>query len=181
MNKNIGSKWIVKMNHLLTELRALDLGYPIENNIIAPACANIDTDSMEKFIKSKMSIAGLIAFYTKCDGISLPDVNNGYFIKSLDKFLLGLSEKSEEPLFVNGECEGNIAIIGSTGGGHRFAIKTDSGCVIKLGNGLVENRVFYGTSQNISVVADSWDIFLTRLVSDVEAFVHNIEDHIYIA
>lgn len=87
----------------------------------------------------------------------------------------------EEPDQVSGATDAPILVVGSTGGGGRFALNKQSGHVLLLGGGFLKERTFFAEEGNVSKVANTWSEFLERLFCDVEAFVEDRPGYKYMA
>ena len=128
---------------------------------------------------NNINIPALEDLYQELDGVSLPDVQNGYFLKSLSNLIEGI--RGKEPVSVSGEIEGSILVFGSTGGGQKIAIFQDDKSILLLENGLVENGVFHAENHSVKIIARSFEGFLDKLLQDVDAFVNDSLDYSYIA
>jgi hypothetical protein len=173
MNYN---KWMEDLSVVVADLSGINLGYPQGENIVR-------RKTREKVIKIpsayELTATDLAEFYNCCDGVSLPDVQNGYFIKSLSDLIEGF-EKSE-PRRLQGSMSNEIIVFGSTGGGNRFVQLQPNGMIVKLGNGFVKDRLFHATIESATIISQNFDDFLELLLGDVRAFVSADEAHLYIA
>lgn len=124
--------------------------------------------------------SALKPLYTVCDGISLADVYNGYFIDSADRVVS--AAKRGEPTLVEGKQSIAIQVFGSDGGGNRFALGINDFAVYYLpSSGAVINGTFVEDDvTNVCRMAGSLIEFLWLLKDDIEAFVHGNENHHYI-
>lgn len=124
-------------------------------------------------------VSALKPLYTVCDGISLPDVHNGYFIDSADRIIS--AAQRGEPTLVNGK-QLEIQVFGSDGGGNRFALGINDFAVYYLPvSGAVINGTFIEDDvTNVCRMAGSLIEFLWLLKDDIEAFVHGNENYHYI-
>lgn len=174
MNTEI-SHWFDALTTALAELKQKDFGFPIGNNRILPAKPAVEVHRVigEIGVEPDPSI---VEFYTRCDGVSLPGVQNGYFVHSLDNLTA-----RKPPHHVTGEFEADVVIVGSTGGGQLFALRKGQMNVLFLPHGLVNNGVYDGTSAPVRILADSFAELLDRLLVDVEAFLRSTRNHEFIA
>lgn len=169
--------WKHSLELLLEKLYEIDFGYPLgENKIIQ---RNFSCDVSEAMKTYGIDIPLLEEFYLMSDGISLPDIQNGYFLKSLSDFIEGIQGK--EPISISGEIKGQILVLGSTGSGQKIVFFKKDKSILLLENELVKHEIFYATNKSIKVIAISFEEFLNKLLQDVDAFVNDIQDHIYIA
>ncbi len=120
----------------------------------------------------------LRALYACCDGVSLPDVHVGYFVKSVTN--LGVVNRSSEPLELAGSFAGKVLSIGSTGGGGLFVLRRLSGEVLHLAPGPLHNGVYNGFRGKVKRVSASLFGFLDCLMADLKAFVEADTSHSFI-
>ncbi|MDR3620843.1 MAG: hypothetical protein P4L85_15940 [Paludisphaera borealis] len=73
-----------RLTAILDELAGIDLGYPMGENTISPPKSGAVALLAEAGLSA---ISGLNELYSACDGISMPDIHNGYFIKPLQRVL----------------------------------------------------------------------------------------------
>jgi hypothetical protein len=163
--------WRLQMEAEIEQLRNLDLGYELDENVIFPPgdpgtllglndAAGLEAESP------------LSAFYRACGGVSLPDAHVGYFVHKPELVVRGLS--SGEPRRITGAFEGDVLVFGSDGGGGRFALVPDGfGEVLYLGEGAVHDAVFDGTYGEVRLLADNLEKFLSQLLADLAAFVRS--------
>lgn len=170
-------QWLDDVNAWLRKLTNVDLGYPQGNNEIRYAAA-----------KERVRAAGdepllsleLRTFYQVCDGASLPDIRNGYFIRSFADLRRG-AESDDPTVIAGGPYKGPIIIFGSDGGGGLFAFRADEGDVLLLRGGQIAGRAYCDRGRNAERIAVSFDEFLLRLLSDISAFVEDTPGHTYIS
>jgi hypothetical protein len=161
---------------ILDELAVIDLGYPPGENTISPprpgAIALLDEEGLS-------GVEGLADLYSACDGISMPDVHTGYFIKPL----LGVLkyDPSSEPLTILLETEISVVPPGSTGGGGLIVAERQGGRVFHLPPGLLHGGCYDGRQANARVVAEDIPHFLGLVIDDAEAFVRDDRGHRYLA
>jgi len=163
----------------LVEFREVDLGYPQGKNEIIPPDGSLDTGrfSAETGIPSTSAVCD---FYRLCDGVTLSDVHVGLFIHRAERVMRAMHD-GEPTRIEGGPLTAPIAVIGSDGGGGRFAIRTDDAAeVLYLPTGAVHDQVFDGSSSTVRVVADDFLSFLDRLYQDLVAFVKDDQDWRYI-
>jgi hypothetical protein len=109
------ASWINELRVLLEELKEKNLGYPHGDNYVRPPGEKAVLQ--ELLAKTGLNESSQIAtFYRTCDGLSLPDVWNGYFIHPT-RFTLNLERG---PLSVSGPLACQILVFGSDGGGGLF-------------------------------------------------------------
>ncbi|WP_146060474.1 hypothetical protein [Amycolatopsis sp. CA-128772] len=86
-------------------------GYPPDENGVKPATVEVDG------LRVKMRDAGfpqeLTDFFTSVEEVSLPDVNNGYFVHGPELVLAGVG--GEQPTQVTGTVVDDIVVFGSDG------------------------------------------------------------------
>lgn len=165
---------LARLALILDELTDIDLGYPQHGNTVAPP-----TDGAAALLAEAglSGIEGLVELYSACDGVSMPDVHNGYFIHPLRR-PLNVGDPNSEPRAVLAGDEIPVLLIGSTGGGDLFVVERQSGRVLVLPPGLINDGRYEG--RRIRVVADTIIKFLDILISDAEAFVRGDRGHWYL-
>jgi hypothetical protein len=170
--------WLSRMGDLLAQLRTQDFGYPVGPNVILPP--QPESIVQQSLLESGLERASSIRdFYLCCDGLSLPDVHNGYFIKQVTS--LPVAEAESEPQELQGPISGRILVVGSTGGGGLFACHRRTIAVFYLPPGPLHLGVYDSGRAGVRQVAADWDSFLDVLLGDVEAFVTNRQDHRFTA
>jgi hypothetical protein len=162
----------------LDQLKRLDLGYPLgANEILPPQLPDTVEDGLRRADVSDWD--SFEEFYRNCDGLSLPDVHVGYFLKSITK--LGVVDACSEPIEIKGEFSGKVLAFGSTGGGGLFVIRRASGDVLHLAPGPLENGIYDGNRRRVRQISGSFCGFLERLMADIQAFVSNQDDYDFIS
>lgn len=167
---------ISNLESILRELAAIDFGYPLGDNLVAPPGEQANYALAEAGLDG---ISGLLDLYSSCNGISMPDVHNGYFIKPLHKLLE--YKPASEPRTVLLDAELEVIPLGSTGGGDLFVVERKSGRVLLLPPGPLHDGLYDGRQTNVKVVAEGIPQFLDELICDVEAFVHDKQGHRYLS
>jgi hypothetical protein len=117
--------------------------------------------------------------YLVLDGLTMPDVHNGYFIDTaarvVDAATRGL------PTRIAGDPQRDVQVFGSDGGGGLFALSTGGEVIYLQSDGVVDGGVFR-ESENVRArrIAVSVSEFLDLLLCDVRAFVTEKEHHRYL-
>ena len=170
---------VAELRILLDRLPDIDVGYPLGVNKIHPHAqdAELPSAACEK-IKCLNARKELTSFYGYCDGFSLPDVHVGYFVKQAEKLA---PDRSSDPDVLLLEERIAILSVGTTGGGDIFAMNCDSGEVYLLPPGPVHNGQYIGEGRSVRTIANSLEVFIDRITSDVRAFVVGDAKHSYIA
>jgi hypothetical protein len=166
--------WLQRVQGLLDELKGIDFGYPLGvNSILAPPTPGaLD----ERLVSAGLeSIGPVREFYSCCDGISLPDVHIGYFIKPSAK--LPASRPDSEPNTITGPIAGKVVTIGSTGGGDLFALRLPESDVLYLPPGPLRDGTYDDSGANVRRLAPDFCAFLELLLGDIEAFVKDESHH----
>ena len=169
MKPNNFRTWARKLQEALRTLALQDFGYPLGTNEVR-----------EPISPTPRIPQGLVPLYAVSDGISLPDVHVGYFIDSAER--VASAAERREPTRIEGCKPLDIHVFGSDGGGGRFALRVDDGSVYYLPvAGAVKDGVFYEDSSVVARrIAETLPDFLWLLEADINAFVHNEQDHTYI-
>ena len=154
---------------LLTQLRNIDFGYPLGDNILRePSVGIFPADGDE-----------IAEFYCYCDGLSWPDVANGYFIYKRADF--GMAKNEYDPTSIEGDLGGEISVLGSTGTGVLFARRNEDGRILSLPPSKIKANVYDNTDSRAKVVAGSLNEFFLKLTEDLNAFVEDEAGHSYLA
>jgi hypothetical protein len=150
------------MRAALELLPGLDVGYEI------PMGADVVSDPVPA---GKNAPAAFAALYSVTDGISLPDVHNGYFIDGAERLVA--RGQDGEPFRVSGTDPMDVKMFGSDGGGGRFVLRIDDGSVWYLPDwGGVHDGVYQADEHTRPLrLTDSLNEFLWRLLGDVEAYL----------
>ncbi len=170
--------WKDSATRMLNELPKLQLGYPLDDNVIVKP----DTSLVARTVlmrRCKVPDESLVGFYEECDGISWPDVHNGYFLRQLNEIAGPLQDGM--PASISATAKKPILVIGSTGGGSLFAVDCLSSEVLILPLGKVVDGVYEDHSNAISVVSKNVYGFAERLLEDLSAFLKCRRDHQYLA
>lgn len=168
---------VSELRSLRDELMKINFGYPLGDNSVYPLTGVDRSSIVLERIANTTAKEQLMALYAECDGFSFPDVHVGYFIKpsaKLDSF-----DRSSEPDTLILDDIHSVLPVGSTGGGSLFVVDCETGQVMLLPPGLLHNGQYNGRGLNVREVANSVEKFLERLVSDVRAFVNDME-HSYL-
>lgn len=160
---------------ILDELAVIDFGYPLGENTISPPRPEAIALLAEAGLAG---VEGLAVLYTACDGISMPDVHTGYFIKPLLRVLN--HDPSSEPLTVLLEAEIPVVPLGSTGGGSLFVAERQGGRILYLPPGPLHGGCYDGRRTNVRVVAEGISHFLDLVIDDAGAFVRGERGHRYL-
>ena len=157
------------MQASLVQLRAVDLGYPQGQNMVRPPASSESVDMLRRETPL-FGDAGLYHLYEVCDGVTLPDVHNGYFIHAVALIARGVASGEPRALSQPGAGSEEVLVFGSDGGGGRFAVRRNPlGEVVHLASfGEVRNGVYDG---RVRTLAPSVESFLERLHADLDAFI----------
>lgn len=162
----------------LGRLRSIDFGYPLGDNVVFPPVEHARvTDVLVKEFETEPFFAEFEEFFGVCNGLSMPDVHNGYFVHSVFDLCAERHLSKSLPVALTGVETGEIRVFGSDGGGGLFAIRFGSGEVLYLSAGKVSSGEFYATQNSLSIVAASFGSFLLRFLEDLEAFISNRDQH----
>lgn len=170
------SESIKQIKAKLPDLYAIDFGYPLGENIVRNADR---TNGLPDAFVSKRGTHWLASLYLACDGISLPDVHSGYFLKPLDRVVS--FDLSSEPNMVVGEQEIAVLPFGSTGDGSLFVVDCERGRVLLLSPGPMREGRYDGLKGKVKEVAATVPHFVERLYCDLQAFINDDQQHNYIA
>ena len=119
--------------------------------------------------------AGSPRLYTACDGLSFPDVHNGYFIKPLDRLIH--TDLASEPNKVLSDDIIDVFSFGSTGNGSLFVVDSRRGSVLLLPPGPMTDGLYDGRRLAVRRAAAIVPLFVERLLEDLTAFVKGDTQH----
>lgn len=166
--------WFQQAQQFLEELKGIDFGYPLgTNTFLAPQPSRMVEETLAAV--GLRSDAPFVEFYSRCDGLSLPDVHVGYFIKPLAKLLA--DRPDSEPSELIGPFAGKVLSLGSTGGGGLFVLHFPEKDVLYLPPGPLHNGVYDGSEGHVKRLAPDFPSFLSLLLADIEAFVKDKPHH----
>lgn len=159
-----------QLNDLTTLLKKQKLetflGYDVDFNGYLPP----QKHELVYSILFKLDLEILEPFYTVCDGISLPDIWNGYFIHTIFQ----ISKNQQYNLSQSQNM--SIIVFGSDGGGGQFAI-SKVGEIYYLPVGEIIGKEYRGKHR---LVANSFLSFIDKLVCDAKAFLLDQRPHVYL-
>ena len=162
---------LIEIGTLLDSVRHLKLHYSLDRNLInAPA----SPETWHKLLTTTAipPQSPLAEFFLLCDGVRASDVCNGYWIHNAD-IIIG-QFCSGEPIRITAPISVNILVIGSDGGGGRFAIDRNNWSdVFYMSEGMVTDATFDGDECSVELVANSFSNFLIFLRNEITEFVHN--------
>lgn len=165
------SDWVEEMSELLDELLGGfedRFGYPPDDNVVTRAepgeCAALEV------LASVVDSHDLLEFYSHVKEISLPDVQNGLFVDSAEVVVDGANDG--QPTRVTGAVEDSIIVIGSDGGGRRFAWSYSTGNVVRLQGGALVGSTYEVGPGGIDILANDVAAFLQLLHEAVRNAVH---------
>lgn len=142
-------------------------GYPPgEQRVDGPAAAAVLDEAAGRDFP-----APLLDLHRACAEVSLPDVENGWFLHRLERVLAGLD--GADPVRVAGRWEVDVVVFGSDGGGTLLALEAAAGRVLALPPGPVDGQVYDDSLEPATVVADSLPAFLTQLEERVRRSVES--------
>lgn len=167
-----------ELTQCINEILDIDFGYPLDDNKVFPPLPK-GVFKNEVATKSNAIPEELMQQYRYFNGLSFPDVHNGYFIMSLDRLFRGIT--STEPRTIHGKWPDSIVVFGSTGGGKKFAYSTTTKQIYLLGHGEIDNQVFHSDEGNVQVIAKDLDTFFNLLLNDLKEFIEDNPDHKFIS
>jgi hypothetical protein len=166
----------LKIELLLKEVKSVDIGFPIGENVIRPPRSRSEVDGTLRNL-GVIDYAYLFDFYCRCDGLSWPDVHNGYFVDSVRN--LGRSDPDSDPDRIEGIGAENVLAIGSSGGGELFVLGKQSQRILLLPPGLLVSGVYHNRDGQARGIASNIAEMLQLFANDLEAFVKNTPGYAY--
>jgi hypothetical protein len=103
----------------------------------------------------------LIEFYGAIQGVSLPDLGNGYFVHTPDT--VANPARFGFPNTVSGALNGRIAVFGSDGGGGLLAVQRSDGRVYRLSGGSLNGTAYDVENFGVEMLAPDLWTFLVNL------------------
>ncbi|WP_150105945.1 hypothetical protein [Rubinisphaera brasiliensis] len=167
---------IDKMKAKLPELDAIDFGYPLGENLVREA--NRPNGLPDVFLAQE-GARWLVEMYQSSDGLSLPDVHCGSFLKTLAKVVS--FDPTSEPNTVVGENEIAVLPFGSTGDGSLFVVECVRGRVLLLSPGPMQAGRYDGLEGKVKEIAATVPQFVELLLIDLEAFINDDQQHVFVA
>ena len=165
------NEWVLALRRDLARLRTLDSRYGLDLNELLPPASEEATGIPVELAK----------LFRACDGLSLPNVYNGYFIDPAIRVQSAAARG--EPGMIVGNSDMSVHVFGSDGGGGRFALGLGDGAVYYLPSwgGVYDGQFIEDSVTRVRKVADSVMEFLWRLHQDVHAFVERNQGHTYMS
>lgn len=170
------SEAIDQIKARLPDLYSIDFGYPLSENIVRDGDR---PNGLPDAFTSKEGSQWLASLYLACDGLSLPDVHSGYFLKPLAKVVS--FDLSSEPNMIVDDQQIAVLPFGSTGDGSLFVVECESGRVLLLSPGPMRDGRYDGLNGKVRELATTVPQFLEQLFCDVRAFIEDDQQHNYIA
>lgn len=166
----------IKLQLLIQKIKEINLGYPLgSNELYLPSN---DHNQIFFFTEIDLNIQQqLIRMYTQCDGMSLPDVHNGYFVNRLSKIFSTIKSSS----FIHIEANNPVVVLpfGSTGGGDLFVMNISNSKILLLRPAMLNSNRYLSELGSVQEIAINLNDFIRRLLIDVQAFVENKISHKY--
>jgi hypothetical protein len=167
---------LAELGALLEALKKTDLGYPLGDNAVR---SPLPPEQVEAIIKGGPNgVGSLRELYMTCNGVSLPDIHVGYFIKPFPRVVS--FNRSSEPDVLRLDRDLPILPIGSTGGGDLFVADVNSRRVLLLPPGPLRDGIYDGRQAKIRVAANTLDELVSAIVSDTRAFLNRDSSHRYL-
>lgn len=162
-------QWRERIEELLSDLSEINFGYPLGvNELHAPQSPQKVRIALESVGLTQH--ADLFQFYSVCDGLSWPDVENGYFIDRVAS--LTRSRTKEFAIHrISGKQDYDVVPFGSLGGGEQFVIRQENGNTLFLPAGHVEAGVYHNTDDRVMLISTDFSQFATQLLETLETFV----------
>jgi len=166
---NVVAEWKTAVRAQLTQLGAVfeqRFGYPLDED------SNFVSDADQETLAGVSEAAfppALAEFYAEVGEVSLPDINNGYFIHPADRLLVAADWGL--PVRVDVGEIGDVATFGSDGGGGFFCASRRSGVIYHLPPGELVDGVYSGGLGGTRVVGENLESFLRRLLVVIREFV----------
>jgi hypothetical protein len=165
-------RWIASMNELAAELTAgfqARFGYPPDENKVTPATGPLP-EGVEQLL------APLAEFYRHVEQVSLPDLQNAYFVSMAQATVNGRDGRL--PVRIEGPITADVVSFGSDGGGTLFALGLPDGAPVYMlpPSGFDDAGVYDDHDSRVRVVAANLPEFLEKLQVMLDDFLHDRYD-----
>lgn len=127
-------------------------GYPPGENVLVRATSGAESEGKASLVAAGVS-EDLLSFYEQVERLSLPDLDNGFFIHSAVEVVNG-----EQPTILAGDVSDSIVVFGSDGGGGLLALGAAQGNVYSLSGGSLIGDTYETGRHGVEIVSrDLWD------------------------
>ena len=137
-------------------------GYPPGDHIVVEADAETGQHAVRELTAAGIG-GDLLDFYAKVVQVSFPDVENGFFIHSVENIVEG-----GHPTKLTGAANDEITVFGSDGGGGLFALNAAGDKVYRLAGGSLVGPVYEVDESGLDIVASNFESFLIQLRDQVQ-------------
>jgi hypothetical protein len=163
------AEWKAAVRAQLDQLGAVfeqRFGFPFdeESNFVSDAEKAVPAGGAETALPPDLA-----QFYEEIGEVSLPDINNGYFIHPAAR--LPAAADWGLPTRVDVESIGDVATFGSDGGGGFLCMERRTGSIYHLPPGELVGGVYSGGLGGPRKIADDFPSFLQRLLVVIREFV----------
>lgn len=151
------------------------LGYPPGTNEVYTA--SMSKDQVSDVLEATDCPSGerLLGLYAEFDGLSWPDVQNGYYLRRIGSLIAGNGRRY--PRIIDaGSRQHYVLTIGSSGGGDYVALDCSNGQILICGDGTMEGHALV-SPRRCEVVAGNVEELLDRMYSDLQAFASSTPKH----
>jgi hypothetical protein len=152
------------------------LPYPPGENALGHAVLNA-SKTLSPMAAHCRALGQLIGLYQAFDGFVFEDVQNGYFLHSLETIVRDAMERSSSA-GSTADLQGAVTI-GSSGGGDALIIECATGAIFVVPSHECTSDNRSGTRHR-KLVAKSVSEFLEHVCNDVEAFLEGRQSHQYL-
>jgi hypothetical protein len=156
------------------QLKLLNLCFPQTQNVIFPTIGIHEFKNLGQMDFS----AEFIEFYSKCGGLDLPSIWNGYFIFTPPKISQLFASQNVPTKVISENYNGSIMVFGSDGGGNLFAAYENA--VLYLPHAIISNQIItYSYTPKPLLLSEEFNDFLERLLADTIAFIKRDPTWVY--
>jgi hypothetical protein len=160
----------IALDEIESVLKAVNqrrLNYPLGKNLVIKPAPTQETWEKLLDVTKLPQESELAQFFLVCNGVVAVDVCNGYFIHSAELIISQFC--NGEPIRITAPISANILVIGSDGGGSRFAVDRNNWSdVYCLHEGIVEyDATFDGDTDSVELQASSFLDFLVFLRDEI--------------
>ncbi|MBC9731494.1 hypothetical protein [Streptomyces sp. TRM68367] len=139
-------------------------GYPPDDHEVIAVSPGDEAEVRRRLEDANVS-GDLVDLYSQLETVSLPDLENGYFIHSADELLEGM--RGGQPNRVVGAVEDSITVFGSDGGGGLFALNAAQDKVYRLSGGALVGAVYEVDPPGLEIVSDGLSGYLGFLEAEL--------------
>ncbi|WP_159104054.1 hypothetical protein [Streptomyces sp. CdTB01] len=146
-------------------------GYPPGENVLLKADPELRTKAVQA-LSAIDAPRDLIDFYSQVEEITLPDVENGLFVHSMQAVVEGVA--GNQPTEVVGAVKGSVTVFGSDGGGGLLALNRAGDKVYRLSGGSLIGSTYEVEDSGVQVISNGFSGFLDYLRRELSQVIQSM-------